>query len=55
MKTKESIQQKLAKFAHILGIRNSTYKPNLAQKSLGIKVHNALPVHSSIWKRNLDP
>jgi len=32
------IQQKLAKFAQILGILNNTYKPDLVQKILKIKV-----------------
>jgi len=45
MKTKKKKnQQKLAKFAEILGILNSTFKPNLVQKSSRIKVYNALPV-----------
>ena len=48
------IQQKLAKFAQILGILNNTFKPNLVKKSSTIKVYNALSLHillygSEIW------
>ena len=51
MKTIKDVQQKLTKFAQILGILNSAFKPNLVQKS---SRKTTFP-HSSIWKRNLDP
>ena len=38
----KDIQQKLAKFAQILGIMNNNFKPNFVHKFLKIKVHNAL-------------
>jgi hypothetical protein len=40
----KDIQQKVAKFAQILGILNNTSKPTLVQKSSRIKVRNALAV-----------
>jgi len=48
------IQQKLAKFAQILGILNNTLQPNLVQKFSGMKVNNALVLPillygSKIW------
>jgi hypothetical protein len=36
------IQQKLVKFAQILGILNNTFKPNFVQKRLRTTVYNAL-------------
>jgi hypothetical protein len=52
----KDIQQKLSKFAQILGIQNSTFKPTLIQKFSGINIYNALnlPVllyGSKIWTR----
>jgi hypothetical protein len=48
------IQQKLAKFAQILGILNNNLQPNLVQKFSGMKVNNALVLPillhgSKIW------
>jgi len=48
------IQQKLAKFAEILGILNNTLQPTLVQKFSEIKVNNALVLPillygSKIW------
>jgi hypothetical protein len=58
MKIKEDFQQKVAqaKFAQILGILSNTFKPNLVQKSSGIKMYNALALPlllcgSEIWTR----
>ena len=58
----KDIQQKLSKFAQILGIQNSTFKPTLIQKFSGIKIYNALNLPillygSEIWtfrKKNKD-
>ena len=52
---KKKIQQKLPKFAQILGILNSAFKPNLAQKSSIKSIQCTAFPHSPIWKRNLDP
>jgi hypothetical protein len=50
----KDFQQEVAKFAQILGILNNTFKPTLVQKSLRIKVYNALSLPillygSEIW------
>jgi len=50
----KDIQQKLAKFAQILGILNGIFKPNLVQKFSRIKVYNELALAillygSEIW------
>ena len=44
----KDIQQKLAKFAQILGILNINLQPTLVQKFSGIKVNNA-PVLSILY------
>ena len=55
-KSERDIEQKLATFAQIVGIRNKNCKQTLVRKLSRIKVHNALAVPNSfIWKRNLDP
>jgi hypothetical protein len=53
MKMKKDIQQKVAKFAQILGILNNTFKPTWVQSS-SIKVYSALALPillygSEIW------
>ena len=50
----KDFQQKVAKFAQILGILNNAFKPTLVQKSSIIKVYNALALPlllygSEIW------
>jgi hypothetical protein len=40
--SEKDIQQKVAKFAQVLGILNNTFKRTLVQKSSRIKVYNAL-------------
>ena len=52
----KDIQQKVAKFAKILGILNNIFKPTLVQKFSGIKVYNELALaillyESEIWTR----
>jgi hypothetical protein len=50
----KDIQQKVAKFAQIVGIPNNTFKQSLVQKSSRVKVYNALALPillygSEIW------
>jgi cupin superfamily acireductone dioxygenase involved in methionine salvage len=50
----KDIQQKITKFAPILGIGSNTFKPNLVQKFSRKRVYNALEVPiclygSEIW------
>jgi len=54
MEMKKDIQQKLPKFAHILGILYNPFKPTRVQKYSRIKVYNALVLSvllygSKIW------
>jgi hypothetical protein len=54
MEMEKDIQQKLVKFAQILGILN-TFKPTLVQKSLGINVYNALNLPTLYMKAQFGP
>ena len=46
-------QQKLAKFAQILGILNNICKPTLVQKFAGITVYNALVLPILLYEREI--
>jgi len=48
-------QQKLSKFAQILGILHNTFKPTLIQKFSVIKVYNALAVPTRHMKAKFGP
>jgi hypothetical protein len=45
----KDIQQKLAKFAQILGILHNTFKPTLIQKFSIIKVYSILALPHSLY------
>jgi len=51
----KDIQQKLAKFAQILGILQNTFKPTLVQKFSVIQVHNALSLPTLYMKAKFGP
>ena len=52
---KKDIQQKVAKFAQILGILNNTFKPNLFAKFSRIKVYIALVVPILLYRSKIGP
>jgi hypothetical protein len=51
----KDIQQKLAKFAQILGIPNNTLQRTLVQKFSGIKVNNALVLPILLYEAKFGP
>jgi hypothetical protein len=53
VKMKKIFQQKLTKFAPILGILNNTLKATLVRESSRIKVYNALAVPIFLYGREI--